>query len=174
MKKRCILLLTIGLILGGLFMGLVSDHVIGTNADDLVAQAEKECVPISAEELASLMTGEEVYTLIDVRQELEHYYGYIPGSVILPRGSLEFNIGSESFWESEGLYMPLKDEIIVVYCKKGNRGTLAAHTLKHMGYSKVYYLKDGFKKWELTYPDQVEKNLNALGGAHEEESTGGC
>lgn len=174
MKKRCVLLLTVGVVVGVLFMSFFSDHINVISSDELVAQAEKECKKITVEELAQLMTGEEVYTLIDVRQELEHYYGYIPGSVILPRGSLEFNIGSEEFWETEGLYMPLKDETIVVYCKKGNRGILAAHTLKHMGYTKIFYLEYGFKKWELTFPDQVEKNLNALGGGHAEESTGGC
>lgn len=173
MKARCIILLIIGLVIGIVTMGLLSDdqHFVTTN--EMVEIAMEECKAINTDGLAELMKGDEVYTLIDVRQELEHYYGYIPGSVILPRGSLEFNIESEKFWEKEGIYMPLKDEIIVVYCKKGNRGALAAHSLQHMGYQKVYYLDGGFKKWELAYPDYVEKNLNALGG-HEEQDTGGC
>lgn len=174
MKLKCILLLVTGLVTGLITMGLISDkeHFVSTN--EMVAIAESECQVLNAEGLAELMMGEEVYTLIDVRQEIEHYYGYIPGSVMLPRGSLEFNIENKEFWENEGIYMPLKEEAIVVYCKKGNRGALAAHTLKHMGYKKVYYLEGGFKQWELSYPDYVEKNLQALGGAHEEEDTGGC
>lgn len=173
MKKQCIILVIVGLVLGMVAMKLISDRTGTVTTEELVANAEKECAKITAEGLAELMTGEEVYTLIDVRQELEHYYGFIPGSVILPRGSLEFNIGDEKFWEDEGLYMPLKEETIVVYCKKGSRGALAALTLKNMGYKKVFYLEEGFKKWELTFPDNVEKNLEALGG-EKEEASGGC
>lgn len=174
MKKRCVILVIVGILVGVVSMSLMSDHSGTITTDDMVAIAKKECAKVTAEGLSELMTGEEVYTLIDVRQEIEHYYGYIPGSVILPRGSLEFNIGNEGFWEEEGLYMPLKDEVIVVYCKKGSRGALAALTLKNMGYKKVFYLDEGFKKWELTFPDFVEKNLDALGGGHEEEASGGC
>lgn len=174
MKKRCVILAIVGILVGIGSMSLIANHTGTASTDEMVAKAQKECEKLSAEGLSELMMGEEVYTLIDVRQEIEHYYGYIPGSVILPRGSLEFNIGNADFWEEEGLYMPLKDEIIIVYCKKGNRGALAALTLKNMGYKKVFYLDEGFKAWELSFPDNVEKNLNALGGGHEEESSGGC
>ncbi len=73
---------------------------------------------MDSDQLYELMNGEEIYTLIDVRQEIENYYGYIPGSVNIPRGSLEFNIGKGEYWDNIGLYMPEKEEIIVVYCKR--------------------------------------------------------
>lgn len=174
MKARCIILLITGLVIGLVTMGLITDDEHFVSTDEMVETAMSECKALDAAALAELMTGEEIYTLVDVRQELEHFYGYIPGSVLLPRGSMEFNIGSEKFWEHEGIYMPLKDEIIIVYCKKGSRGALAAHSLKHMGYSKVYFLEGGFKAWELAFPEYVEKNLDALGGGHAEEDTGGC
>lgn len=174
MKAKCILLLISGVIIGLLAMGLIIDDEHFVSTEEMVEIATNECETLNAEGLAALMTGDENYTLIDVRQEIEHYYGYIPGSVMLPRGSLEFNIEDEKFWEQAGIYMPLKEEIIVVYCKKGSRGALAAHTLKHMGYKKVYFLDGGFKQWELAYPDFVEKNLDALGGGHVEEKSGGC
>lgn len=174
MKAKGILLLIVGIALGAVTMSLITDDQPHVTTDKMVDDAVADCTGLDAEGLAELMMGEEIYTLIDVRQELEHFYGYIPGSVLLPRGSLEFNIASDKFWENQGIYMPLKDEIIVVYCKKGNRGALAAHSLQHMGYKKVYYLDGGFKKWELAYPDYVEKNLEAMGGGHEEEDTGGC
>lgn len=144
------------------------------NPDKMVEQALKKVTMISAQELHNLMGGEEVYTLIDVRQEIEHYYGYIPGSVILPRGSLEFNIGDEEFWGHMGLYMPLKDETIIVYCKKGNRAILAAETLGKLGYKKVYALDGGWKNWEITFPDLYEKALDKLGGGTSAPKSGGC
>lgn len=142
-------------------------------ADEMVALAKESVTTISPDELFDIMSGEEVYTLIDVRSPLEHYPGYIAGSVLLSRGSLEFQIGKESFWEEAGLYMPLKDEIIIVYCRKGSRGILAAKTLEQMGYKKVYTLDGGFKAWELAYPDYTEKNLDALGGSPSTHDMGG-
>ncbi len=146
------------------------------NPDEMVSEALEVVDMIGVEELHKLMIGEEYYTLIDVRQKSEHYHGYIPGSLVIPRGSLEFVIGNEAFWEEEGLYMPLKDEKIVVYCRKGSRGILAAQTLKQLGYKDVYALDGGWKKWEVTYPDIFEKNLEMLQGGTEEhkEDIGGC
>ena len=131
---------------------------------------------ITAQELNGLLNGEDIYTLIDVRQKSEHYYGFIPGSLVIPRGSLEFSIGNEDFWETEGLYMPLKDEKIILYCKKGNRGIMAAASLRHLGYNEVYALEGGWKNWEVTYPDLFEKDLEMLsgGGSEEHDDGGGC
>jgi rhodanese-related sulfurtransferase len=144
------------------------------SADEMVNHALKEINLITAEELHALMNGEEIYTLIDVRQAEEHYYGYIPGSVNVPRGSIEFNVSDSTFWEGIGLYMPLPEEKIVVYDQKGKRGILAAKTLQQLGFTNVFALKDGWKKWELTFPDIYEKNLEKLkGGSHDAPAPGG-
>jgi rhodanese-related sulfurtransferase len=162
----------------GLFLVITSCNRINqyNAAEDMVAEALKMVKMITVEELNQLMESEEIYTLIDVRQKSEHYFGYIPGSLVIPRGSLEFLIGSEEFWENEGLYMPLKEEKIVVYCKKGSRGILAAESLIKLGYKDVVALEGGWKKWELSYPDIYEKNLEMLsgGGAQEHDDGGGC
>ncbi len=143
--------------------------------DDMVKEAMKTVKLITPEELYTLMNegGDEPYTLIDVRQEVEHYYGFIPGSVNIARGSIEFNIGDESYWEHIGLYMPQKDEKIIVYCKKGQRGILSAQTLQQLGYTKVYALEGGWKKWEITFPDIYEKALDKLGGGNTSAASGG-
>lgn len=156
-----------------LFAGIGCTNKSELTTDLMVESAKENIELINSEGLFELMSGDEVYTLIDVRSPLEHYPGYIPGSVLLSRGSIEFSIAKEKFWEDAGLYMPLKDEIIVVYCKKGNRGILTAETLQKMGYKKVYALDGGFKKWELTYPDYTEKNLEALGGGSSNHDMGG-
>jgi rhodanese-related sulfurtransferase len=162
----------------GLLFVLASCNRVGryVSAEDMVSEALKVVRMITVEELNQLMESEEIYTLIDVRQKSEHYFGYIPGSLVIPRGSLEFLIGSEDFWEEEGLYMPLKEEKIVVYCKKGNRGILAAEALTKLGYTNVVALDGGWKKWELSYPDIYEKDLEMLsgGGVEEHDDGGGC
>lgn len=153
-----------------------NEHTFNS-ADDMVKHAiEKHNVKlVSANDVMEIMQGEAIYNLIDVRQKSEHYYGYIPGSVVIPRGSLEFNIGAESFWENEGLYLPEKTEIMVLYCKKGNRSILAAQSLMEIGYNNVVVIEGGWKNWELTYPDMTEKNLDKLSGGNEDHGdTGGC
>ena len=146
------------------------------SGDDMVKEALKTVKVITVDELNQLMeNGEEIFTLIDVRQELEHYYGYIPGSVVLPRGSLEFSIADAEFWDNAGLYMPEKNEKIILYCKKGQRGILAAETLTKLGYTNVYAIEGGWKNWEVNYPDIYEKDLDKLGGKSDAPaSSGGC
>jgi rhodanese-related sulfurtransferase len=146
-----------------------------SSPEAIVETAKQSVTLITADDLYELMNGEEIYTLIDVRQEIENYYGYIPGSVNIPRGSLEFQIGKQEYWDNAGLYMPEKEEIIVLYCKKGDRGILAAETLSKMGYTNVKALDGGWKEWEVSYPDLYEKNLEKLGGhSSEPASSGGC
>jgi len=148
-----------------------------TSVDDMVKAASETVEQLTPDSvLGIMMNAEEAYYLIDVRQETEYYYGYIPGSMNLPRGSLEFNIGNAEYWDEKGLYMPRKDELILLYCKKGQRSILAANSLKMLGYKNVKIIKGGYKAWELAYPDYTEKNLEMLkgGGETEHASSGGC
>ncbi len=144
--------------------------------DELVKAAKKETTKITAEDLFKRMDNDKAFTLLDVRTAREHNHGYIPGSALINRGTLEFKILNKSFWKNKDIDMPEKEENIVVYCKKGGRSILAAKTLKKLGFKNVTYLDGGFKKWELTYPDRVDKNLEALGGGGEKKHDmgGGC
>jgi rhodanese-related sulfurtransferase len=143
--------------------------------DEMVEHALKTVQLIKSEALHELMENYEVYTLVDVRQELEHYRGYIPGSVNIPRGSLEFNIADPDFWDAAGLYEPEKDELIILYCHKGQRSTLSAVSLRQLGYKNVRVIDGGYKKWELTYPDIYEKDLDKLSGQDSKpKKSGAC
>jgi len=138
--------------------------------DDMVAASTKNVEFITVEDLNVKIDSMEVFNLIDVREPSEFNRGYIPGSVSIPRGLLEFKIANEDFWMNEGLYLPEKEELYILVCKKGSRSILAAESLCKLGYPSVVVLDGGWKKWELTYPLIYEKNLDALGGHEEEES----
>lgn len=131
------------------------------SVDELVEFAGKNIKTISVEELKIKIDSFETFNLIDVREPSEHNHGYIPGSVNIPRGILEFNIGKEDFWESTGFYFPEKTELFILYCKKGSRSILAADALQKLGYKNILIIDGGWKKWELTYPNMQEKNLEA-------------
>jgi len=141
------------------------------NADAFVQEALLTTTAYTVEDVKTVMDTASNYLLLDVREPNEHHPGYIPGSVNLPRGVIEFNIGKQEYWDSKYLYLPLKDDLIILYCKRGKRGILAAATLAKMGYTNVKYIEGGFKKWEYTYPNEYDHE--EVGG-HVEEEVGGC
>ena len=93
--------------------------------------------------------------------------------LISQEGVIEFKINNDAFWEEAMLYMPEKNEEIIVYCRKGKRSILAAQTLQQLGFTNVTFVTDGWKKWELTYPLIFEKNLEQMGHDSGGE-VGGC
>lgn len=162
-----------------LFLGIISlmiscsQNQKYSGVDDMVAEALVTTQGVSVEKLMEKIDNGDMILLVDVREPNEYNAGYIPGAVNIPRGVLEFNINNEKFWEEAMLYMPEKEEEIIVYCRKGKRSILAAQTLQKLGFTNITFLTDGWKKWELTYPLIQEKNLDNL--SHDDGGeVGGC
>ena len=157
MKKTIInSVIILGII--SMFFASCGDKNVVYDTDLFVAQALKTADPITVEDLKVVIDTGSMYLIIDVREPNEHDPGYIPGSVNVPRGVIEFNVPNKAYWESKDLYEPYKTDLIIVYCKKGKRGILAAATLEKMGYTNVKYVVGGFKQWEMTYPNEYDKN----------------
>jgi len=167
MKKLIFIVVMLGFLIG------CNKTESFTSVDEMVNLAAKNLQPIQVEELKAKIDSFEMFNLIDVREPSEHNHGFIPGSVNIPRGVLEFNIGNKDFWESTGFYFPEKTELFVLYCKKGSRSVLAAEALKKLGYKNLVIIDGGWKKWELSYPDLQEKNLELESHGPEKE-VGGC
>lgn len=142
------------------------------NVDELIASVEPNVTAITVQELHQKMDSGATLIIIDVRELNEFNPGYIPGAVNIPRGLIEFNVLNDEFWEAQFLYPPLKTDEIIVYCKKGSRGLLVADVLQRLGFENVKYIKDGFKAWELAYPNEQLKNIEQAHGAAKE--VGGC
>jgi rhodanese-related sulfurtransferase len=144
----------------------------------MVWEAKADIIEITHEELRKKMEAGDLRVLVDVREAAEFDAGYInqPNeddeypfpetfTVNIPRGLLEFKVGSEKYWNDElWVDMPPKDEEIVLYCQTGGRSALAAFVLKQLGYEKVYSLQGGYRIWlDPTLPLE-EDSGKASGG----------
>ena len=83
---------------------------------------------ITADEAAQLMQEETGFVLLDVRTQEEYASGHIPGAICIPNET----IGSEEIPE-----LPDKDQLILVYCRSGNRSKQASHKLAEQGHTTV-------------------------------------
>ncbi len=83
---------------------------------------------ISMKEAVELMAEEDGYILLDVRRADEFAAGHIPGAIHVANES----IGSEEIPE-----LPDPDQLILVYCRSGNRSKQAAQKLVALGYTNI-------------------------------------
>ena len=93
---------------------------------------------ISAEELGSTLEGNTQFALIDVREPAEYNSSHIPGSSLIPRRLLEFQMAAA---------VPYKGAQVVLCDDDERRAALAATTLERMGYSRVFVLDGGINRW---------------------------
>ena len=83
---------------------------------------------VTTEEAIAIMDGEENYILLDVRTREEYENAHIPGAICIPNET----IGTE-----EIPALPDKDQLILVYCRSGNRSKQASEKLAALGYTQV-------------------------------------
>lgn len=145
-----------------------------TSADEWVSEVQTHLKAVTVEQLKQKIDDFEMFYLLDVREPMEHYPGFIPGAINVPGGVLIFKMANETFWEDQMSYTPTKEDEIIVYCKKGKRSVMAADHLKKLGYNNVKFLEGGWKKWELSYPLEYDKALDKMGGHESEGEVGGC
>ena len=92
---------------------------------------------ISQEEAKEMMARDDGHVIVDVRRQDEYDAGHIPGAILIPNET----IGSDS---PEAL--PDYDQIILVYCRSGNRSKQASEKLAAIGYKNVYEF-GGINSW---------------------------
>ena len=121
-KQFALLLLAVILLLAGCARsGQVMD------GEDMFRPAAY--MQISQEEAREMMERDDGHVIVDVRRQDEYDAGHIPGAILIPNES----IGTEPPQE-----LPDLDQIILIYCRSGNRSKQAAEKLAAMGYTNVY------------------------------------
>lgn len=97
-------------------------------------------VPFMAldELLARVQQQDPDLVVLDVRERDPFEDGHIPGARHLPRGQLELRINEE---------MPDPTRRILTVCEFGRISTLAAATLRQLGFQRAVALDGGMKAW---------------------------
>jgi rhodanese-related sulfurtransferase len=83
---------------------------------------------ISQEEAKTIMSTNQNAVVLDVRTQEEYETGYIPGAILIPHDKIE---------EQAAEKLPNKDQLILVYCQRGNRSKTASKTLEKLGYTRI-------------------------------------
>ena len=132
MRKYIILILAMIMILG----------LVGCGKDAAAGQAqnanEASYTQISMDEAVTMMEEETDYIILDVRRPDEFADKHIPNAI---------NVPNETIGEDEIPELPNKDQIILVYCRSGNRSKQASKKLAALGYTKVYEF-GGINDWK--------------------------
>lgn len=123
MKHRLFLILLIVLLLTGC--------AVSTDKDVTYTQ-------ITMSEAVEMMEIESDYIILDVRRPDEFATGHIPNAINIPNES----IGTDEISE-----LPDKDQLILVYCRSGNRSKQASQKLVKLGYTNVVEF-GGINDWK--------------------------
>ena len=83
---------------------------------------------INMDEAITMMEEESGYIILDVRTPEEFAEKHIPGALNIPNET----IGTEEIPE-----LPDKDQLILVYCRSGNRSKQASEKLVALGYTNI-------------------------------------
>ncbi len=120
----------------------------GKSVAQLLAEAAARVPFMALEELKARIDGAKDHLIVlDVREREAYEAGHIPGARVLPRGQLELRVNQD---------LPDPTRSILTCCELGQVSTLAAATLREMGFLNTVALDGGMKAWrDAGYPVTV-------------------
>jgi glyoxylase-like metal-dependent hydrolase (beta-lactamase superfamily II)/rhodanese-related sulfurtransferase len=111
----------------------------GKTVKQLIAEAAELVAFMSMEDVRGFLERDPAgLVLLDVREREAFATSHLPGAVHLPRGELELRADQ---------VLPDPTARILTYCRFGKVSTLAAATLRIMGYPRASALDGGFEAW---------------------------
>ena len=101
-------------------------------------QKEQSYRQINMDEAIAMMEAENDYIILDVRTPEEFSEKHIPGAI---------NVANETIGSKEIPELPDKDQLILVYCRSGNRSKQASEKLVALGYTNIVEF-GGINDWQ--------------------------
>jgi glyoxylase-like metal-dependent hydrolase (beta-lactamase superfamily II)/rhodanese-related sulfurtransferase len=116
----------------------------------LLSEAAAGVPFVAIDELAArVLAGELGLTLLDVREKDAFAAGHVPGAKHLPRGQLELRVNED---------LPDPTARILTVCEFGRISTLAAATLRELGFMRAAALDGGMTAWRAAGLPLAEGN----------------
>ncbi len=104
---------------------------------------------ITPQEVQHRLQAGEKLTLIDVREPVEHHIAHLPGSQLIPMGSIPANLVS--------LEVAADDSTLVLVCHHGVRSLRVAHWLRAQGVDACQSMAGGIDRWSLEIDPAVPR-----------------
>ena len=111
--------------------------------ENKVSVKEANIQYVSMNDIEKIMNENENYIILDVRTIEEYNDGHIPGAICIPNETIDENVVSK---------LPDKEQLILIYCRSGNRSKQATKKLKDLGYLNLIEF-GGIIDW----PGEIEK-----------------
>ena len=109
------------------------------NTDNNIAKVKH----VSMQEITKIMSENSNYIILDVRTIEEYKEGHIPNAICIP---------NETIGEDTKNLLKDKGQLILIYCRSGNRSKQATEKLQKLGYTNLIEF-GGIIDWE----GQIEK-----------------
>lgn len=121
---------------------IVSVVVVGVifmlNKQDKNTNNETTIKHVSMHDIVKIMNENTNYIILDVRTVAEYNDGHIPNAICIPNETINGDIIDK---------LPNKEQLILIYCRSGNRSKQAAEKLKNLGYTNLVEF-GGIIDWE--------------------------
>ena len=119
--KKIILLIIIAII-------IIMGGVFKMNKKENVIKKDTDIQHVSMNDIVQIMEENENYIILDVRTLEEYNQGHIPNAICIPNETIDESVVNK---------LPDKNQMILVYCRSGNRSQQAAEKLKKLGYTNL-------------------------------------
>ena len=102
--------------------------IIMLNTNEPEQNNEPSIRYVSMNDIVEIMEQNENYIILDVRTIEEYNEGHIPNAICIPNETID-----ESVTEK----LTDKNQLILIYCRSGNRSKQATEKLKNLGYTNL-------------------------------------
>ena len=113
---------------GLIIMLLISLSLFGMTACDGENWKASTYEQITAEQAKTIMDNESNYIILDVRSLDEYNTGHIQNAIVIPHDDIT---------EKAQEILKNKEQLILVYCRSGNRSVQASEKLVKLGYTNI-------------------------------------
>lgn len=111
-----------------IFIVLIVSILLYLNYNKSNKSTETKVRYVSMNEIVQIMNENENYIILDVRTMEEFNQGHIPNAICIPNETIDEKIVKQ---------LPNKDQLVLIYCRSGNRSKQATKKLENLGYTNL-------------------------------------